>query len=202
MNGRNLTANEIALAKKVFKDAIDYKKVIIHNQKYIFFQPANSGMTPNGEIYVDGFYKKDYSAVNYAGQSFFIHEMTHVWQYQLKILNPITAAIAENIKHFFSYDKAYEYELIAGKDLLDYNIEQQASIIEDYFRVHIVNIKPFPGRMSNKLPDVKNNMLFEKVLAKFIANPKYGEHMISCKKRRYVPPGKQNVICTRVRVHE
>ena len=202
MNERNLTSNEIALAKKIFKNSINYKKVKIHNKKYIFFQPANSGMTPNGEIYVDGFFKKDYSAINDAGKSFFIHEMTHVWQYQLKILNPVTAAIAENIKHFFHYDKAYEYELTAGKDLLDYDIEQQASIVEDYFRIHIANIKPFPGRMKNSLQDAKKNMLFEKVLAKFISNPKYAEHTIKCKRRRHRQPGKQGVICNRVRVNE
>jgi type VI secretion system secreted protein VgrG len=202
VNGRNLTANEIILAKKVFKDAIDYKKVIIHNEKYIFFQPANSGMTPNGEIYVDGFYKKDYSSVNGFGKAFFIHEMTHVWQYQLKILNPITAAITENIKHFFNYDKAYEYELAAGKDLLDYNIEQQASIIEDYFRIHIAKIKPFPGRMKNSLADVNKDLLFEKALAKFLSSPRYAEHTIKCKRNRFGPHGKGRLICNRVRVNE
>lgn len=202
MGGRNLTLNETALAKKIFRDSIDYKKVKIHNQKYIFFQPSNSGMTPNGEIYVDGFYKKDYSVINDFGKAFFIHEMTHVWQYQLKILNPITAAIAENIRHFFSYDKAYEYKLEAGKDLLDYNIEQQASIIEDYFRVYMANIKPFPGRMINSLDEIKKDMLFEKVLAKFLSNPTYGKHTIQCKRSRHGPPGSRRMICTRVRVNE
>jgi len=51
MQERLLTQGEIKLAEKVFKSSIDYSKVKIHNKKYIFFQPDNSGMTPNGEIY-------------------------------------------------------------------------------------------------------------------------------------------------------
>lgn len=54
MSGRALTAGEVVLAKRVFKDSIDYTKVKIHNKKYIVVQPNNSGMTPNGEIYVSG----------------------------------------------------------------------------------------------------------------------------------------------------
>ena len=60
MSGRSLTEGEIKLAKPIFKDSIDYSLVRVHDEKYIFFQPGNSGMTPNGEIYVDGAYSADY----------------------------------------------------------------------------------------------------------------------------------------------
>ena len=107
MASRIMTTGEIKLASQIFKTSIDYSKVIIHDKKYIFFQPENSGMTPNGEIYMNGSYSKDYSKLNGRGKGFLIHELVHVWQYQLNILNPITAAISENFAHVFDYSRAY-----------------------------------------------------------------------------------------------
>ena len=88
MSERALTPGETALAKRLFKDSLDYTKVKIHNKKYVFVQPDNSGMTPNGEIYVSGSetYKNDYAKEVSRLRGFFIHEMAHVWQYQLNIL--------------------------------------------------------------------------------------------------------------------
>lgn len=132
-NERSLTPGEETLAKKMFKNSITYSKVKIHNEKYTFVQPSNSGMTPNGEIYVDGIYKNDYSVESYSLKAFFIHEMAHVWQYQNDVLSPIWSAIWEFFEEGFQYNDAYKYKLEKGKDLVDYDIEQQASIIEDYY---------------------------------------------------------------------
>ncbi len=42
-------------------------------------------MTPEGEIYFpDEVYKDDFSKSNASDRHFFIHEMVHVWQHQLK----------------------------------------------------------------------------------------------------------------------
>ena len=87
MSSRNLTTGEIALAKKIFKGSIAYERVRIHDEAYVFFQPNNSGMTPNGEIYVTGGCPADYSTAESHFRAFFIHEMTHVWQFQLDVLN-------------------------------------------------------------------------------------------------------------------
>ena len=130
-------------------------------------------MTPNGEIYLNGAYKEDFGLERPAVQAFFIHEMTHVWQYQNNVLNPITSAISETISHFFNYAEAYKYTLDETKDLLDYKIEQQASIVEDYFRTKFLNLLPTPGNLQNDYNEVKKNQLYEKVLAKFIADPSY-----------------------------
>ena len=181
---RALTAGEIRLAKKVYKFALDYSLVKIHDGKYAFFQPSQSGMTPNGEIYVDGVYMSDYSKGVPAIQGFFIHEMAHVYQHQLKILNPIFAAISESFMHGFDYAKAYHYTLDANKDLLDYEIEQQAAIIEDYFRVAHLNLSPVKGHMQNSYPDVVKNGLFVKVLKKFLVNPAYAKHEVVCNTRK------------------
>ena len=52
MKKRALTEGEIELAKSIYKDSLNYDKITIHNHKYVFFQPKNSGMTPNGKIYM------------------------------------------------------------------------------------------------------------------------------------------------------
>lgn len=171
MSGRALTPGEIALARAVFKDAIDYRAVKIHHRRFVFFQANNSGMTPNGEIYIVGerTYAPDYAFATKALKGFFIHEMAHVWQYQRNILRPITAAIAEYLRHRGDYAKAYRYELVTGKDLRDYRIEQQAQIIQDFFlRV--------TARAWARAPvaDLDGDAaLYTQVLAHFLADPTY-----------------------------
>jgi hypothetical protein len=111
--------------------------------------------------------------------------MAHVWQYQLEVLNPITAAIGESISHFFNYEKAYEYTLEKGKDLLDYAIEQQAAMIEDYYRVHIAGIRPVRGYMQNDLGEVRKNNLLKSVLSRFIKDPNYARNGIESTRARH-----------------
>lgn len=195
---RNLTPAEIALATKIYKTSIDYAKVKVHDAKYSAIQPSNSGMTPKGEIYINGVYRADYGTASANLKAFFIHEMAHVYQYQLNILDPITAAIGASIKNAFNYDKAYFYTLDAKKDLLDYGIEQQAQMIEDYCRINILYSLPKRQYLENKLVDVKKDGLYAKVLKKFISDPSYAKHIDVCKKKKI---GKvRRMVCTRVLV--
>ena len=125
MSDRSLTEGEIKLAKPIFKDSIDYSAVRVHDGKYIFFQPGNSGMTPNGEIYVDGIYSADYSGESPQRQAFFIHEMTHVWQAQARGRWHLPLR-----RHPFC---RYDYALKPGWPLERYGIEQQAEIMRHAF---------------------------------------------------------------------
>ncbi len=166
-NSRALTPNEIILARKVFRDSIDYAKVKIHDRSYIFFQPARSGMTPNGEIYFNcgqpSICSADFGRTG--NQGLFIHEMAHVWQKQNHVLNPTMAAVGEFMRNLGNYGNAYRYTLDPGKDLTDYRIEQQAEIIEAYFRSTFLGQAP-PGSVSD----------LRSVLAKFLNDPKYPRH--------------------------
>jgi Hint domain len=169
MGERTLTSGEIKLAKTVYKKALKYSKIRIHDESYIFFQPDNSGMTPNGEIYMSGSaYHADYSKEGKHTRAFFIHEMAHVWQYQCNVLSPIWSAIGETIHHLGNYSKAYQYTLDASKDLLDYGIEQQASILEDYY-LSIAGGGGSSGSPSGGKPKTK----MQAVLKKFLQNPAY-----------------------------
>jgi type VI secretion system secreted protein VgrG len=58
---RPLTSGEIAMARQMFGNSIDYSKVKVHNHGYLPFdlQGENTAMSPDGEIY---FRKENYEA--------------------------------------------------------------------------------------------------------------------------------------------
>jgi hypothetical protein len=177
MPPRPLTKGEIALARTIFADSVDYTTVTVSDQKFlgISFLPEGTAMAPNGNLFMPGCYRDDYAAEGTVWQSIFLHEMTHVWQYQNKVLNPIPAAAKLAVKHKFNYQAAYEYALDGKKDLLDYNMEQQAAIVQDYFAMKQNGGYSNWGCCQNVCDDAEKLMLFEKVLAKFLVDPGYAK---------------------------
>lgn len=173
MSERDLTSGEIILVREMFKTSVKFGQVKIHNEKYFFKQPPNSGMTPSGEIYVNGDpYRDDYSVADPYLKAFFIHEMTHVWQYQNNILHVKTSAILGQISHPGNYNEMYKYTLEDDKSLVDYGIEQQAAIVEDYFLVVKKGILQFrDNRIQNQGTWAEKRELLKKVMADFIADP-------------------------------
>jgi hypothetical protein len=121
-----LTPGEIALARSVFGEAIDYARVRVRRRKWFPFQPRKIAMAPNGSIHFhpeSPSYCDDFSTAGLGSQGFFIHEMTHVWQHQSGLFLPLR-------RHPFS---RYEYRLVAGRPLTHYGIEQQAEIVRHAF---------------------------------------------------------------------
>jgi len=175
MKGRKLTTNEIQFTKGIYGDSIKYDQVKIFDEKYAFFQPDNSGMTPNGNIYIHGATSSDFGASTERAilKAFFIHEMAHVWQKQNNVLNPIASAIANSIRHAFFYGEAYKYTLKDSVDLLEYRMEQQAQIIEDYTRITKLNLLPKPSFLQNKVTGKPLLKLYNSVLTKFFNDPSY-----------------------------
>ena len=126
MSERALTSAETALARSVFGDAIDYARVKIVNKKWAFFQPKRTVMAPLGAIHFHpkgGLFCDDFCGRNLEGQGLFIHEMTHVWQYQQGIFLPLR-------RHPFC---RYDYSIKPGWPLHKYGIEQQAEIVRHWF---------------------------------------------------------------------
>ena len=125
---RALSPGEIALARTMFGDAIDYAKVMIRRRKWAFFQPRRVTMAPRGHLHFHPLgeaYCDDFSQVALHRQALFIHEMTHVWQTQTLgewylVLNRMPWA-------------SYDYTLKPGWPLTKYGIEQQARIVEHAF---------------------------------------------------------------------
>ena len=88
-----------------------------------------------------------------------MHEMVHVWQYQLGYPVKLRGALRIGL--------SYEYELAEGKTLADFNMEAQGDLLADYWalRFETPPVVLAQGRYAQSLP------LFEKVLATFLVDP-------------------------------
>ncbi|WP_288455493.1 type IV secretion protein Rhs [uncultured Enterobacter sp.] len=165
---RRMTLGEIAMARRVFGDSIVYSRVWIHYDSYLPFglQKQNYAMTPNGGLwYRKQMYREDFSAnsVFVEDKYVFIHELGHVWQHQHGQWVRMRGA--------FSWAAEYTYRLDKEK-LTDYSLEQQASILADYWLLLVYGISKWssyqrPGRMGmyrgvDKLQDVPS--LYQKIV--------------------------------------
>jgi hypothetical protein len=171
--GRPLTSGEIAMARLVFADAIDYSRVAVHDRGYFPFglQHRQTAVTPNGSMYFPkDCFEEDFSARGIGSQMWFMHELTHVWQFQLGYWVKMRGAIRVGL--------AYGYTLAPGRRLADYNMEAQGNIIADYFalgfrgsegRRHLYEhrYRAHPGALA----------LYEAVLADFLDDPANRSHL-------------------------
>ncbi len=176
---RPLTAGEIALATRVFGTSICYDKVGITATAFMPFQPKGTAMAPDGNLYMYGCYHDDYAQQPPMTQAHFIHEMTHVWQKQNGVLDPIKSALKLNLAYRFNYNAAYFYTLDAARDLTSYNMEQQATIVQDYFLRTFCGHAHDSGKCQTNGGWDNTRALYEAVLKNFLANPHYA---------RKVPP--------------
>ena len=127
-DARPLTPGEIALARSVFGDAIDYSKIRLVKRKWWPFHPKNAAMAPSGNIHFHPhgkLWSEDFSAEPLHRQGLFIHEMTHVWQAQTRgrLYLPL-------MRHPFC---RYRYRLVPGRPFHRYGLEQQAEIVRHVF---------------------------------------------------------------------
>ena len=159
---RPLTAGEIALARLLFQDAIDYQRVRIYNRRYLPFglQPRNCAMTPNGSLY---FHKSccllDFSSGSEDARHWFLHEMAHVWQHQLGYAVRLRGAVRIGL--------SYHYDLAPGKTLADFNMEAQGDLLADYFV-----LRHLGSPASMRQPRYAASLpLYEQVLANFLDSP-------------------------------
>ncbi|HEX8688156.1 MAG TPA: hypothetical protein VF654_16710, partial [Pyrinomonadaceae bacterium] len=147
MASRPLKGSEVELARQVFEDNLPYDKVHLSNR----FFPFNEGTAVTAAspltfipvrtlrsytIFVGPDVHRD-GADGPLFRDTFIHELTHVWQgyhgllgwaYMAQsMLAQGYAILTERSRH-----KAYTYE--AGAPWESYNVEQQASIVQGWFR--------------------------------------------------------------------
>lgn len=125
---RALTPGELREARSIYGARINYQSVEIHNGKYAIWQPDNTEMAPNGHVYFPTpIYKPDFS-VNTDAMSFLIHEFGHVWQVQ--------SGVWLIMRRVFRDGGDYDYGAIdANATLGRYKVEEQASILADYYRL-------------------------------------------------------------------
>ena len=128
MASRALTDGEIALARSVFGDAIDYGRVRLVRGKWWPLQPRGTVMAPTGNIHFhprSKLWSEDFSKEPLHRQALLIHELTHVWQTQKggRFYLPL-------MRHPFC---KYRYALDDGRPFERYGLEQQAEIVRHRF---------------------------------------------------------------------
>ncbi|HSI49054.1 MAG TPA: Rhs element Vgr protein [Ideonella sp.] len=159
---RGLTVNERDMARTLFGNSVDYNRVKVHNEEYLWFglQPDDTAMTPNGEMYFNPkHFKEDFALAGFSDSLWFMHEMVHVWQHQLGYPVMLRGAIRIGL--------GYDYTLDAKKTLGDCNMEAQGDLLSDYWAVK--NFSHPPEMHQSK--HINDRALFETVLRLFIANP-------------------------------
>src|SRR5262249_61084689 len=92
------------------------------------------GYVPNMSPHI---WSWDYSKVLPANAAVFVHEMVHVWQSGHGRHNILRGLyLWGKYDHITGdYEDSYKYDLDSSTLLSDFNMEQQAQIIEDYYRV-------------------------------------------------------------------
>lgn len=190
---------KLSFAKSFFGNAIDYRFVRIHKSKLIpGVQSDQVSMTPWGELYMPNEnYKNDFSIIksqlDIRDLHHFIHEISHVWQYQRKKMlsrglfvicgaayAPVTGvaqaidaiseslpnALAEIGKDISGAIDPYTYKNSSPKDFFEYNMESQAEILADYFISEIMGQKGYTGKSSNRR--IRVDFFYEKTLENFL----------------------------------
>ena len=174
VEGRTLTAGELELLAPVFGAGVDTSLVRVSPARFIRFQDEYTYMTPENTIYAPGaLYREDFSApeIDPYLQGVFVHEVAHVWQHQ-NGLDLIAAGLITFAGTRGDYGKAYPYRLEAGRDLTEYGIEQQASIVEDWFLMGAHGLAP--ARLEDAPASARDrDGLYRAVLAAFLADPTY-----------------------------
>lgn len=120
------------MTQLIFGGKINYTKPKVYNRPYVA-QNKDTAVTPNGNIYVrgdgtpgGGLYRADYSMDSDVYiKAVFIHEMTHVWQHQVGMSVTLRAILDRNYN--------YDFPTFGTKDFKKYGIEEQASIVEDFY---------------------------------------------------------------------
>ncbi|PIT13062.1 hypothetical protein BGI33_00080 [Snodgrassella alvi] len=171
---RLLTLGEMAMVTSVFKAAITLTDVRVRKGPILPLQ-GEYAVTPMGEIYwPTKEYLEDYSLEKIDDKHFFMHEMVHVWQYQMGMWVALRGACSLLVD--------YHYALTDDKVLSDYGMEQQASIIADYYILRDFGYDHWLRKTKQKYKGNKprNKQLvqdlwlkmYENTLRLFLKNPK------------------------------
>lgn len=127
-NSRPLHAWEKKLARGIFGKSINYQRVRV--DEYAFAGPRQFRLCYVSFYCINSWGKMD--------NSLLVHELAHVWQYQkLGIVYVPRALAAQRSPEGYNYGGAQGLKeaRLAGRSLHDFNLEQQADIVSDYYRI-------------------------------------------------------------------
>ncbi len=124
---RPLREEEIRRAKPIFDNTIDYRRVRIDEQAWL-------GPKQYHFCYVS------FHTINSWGQmrdDILIHELVHVWQYERYGAVYIAKALLAQWEEGYDYGGWMNLDKVKNESgkLADFNFEQQADIVMDYYRL-------------------------------------------------------------------
>jgi hypothetical protein len=178
VEGRVLTDREIALLQPIYGAGVDLSLVRVIPAKLSRFQGDDTYMTPENSIYAPGsLFEEDFAApgIDPYLQAVFVHELAHVWQHQSG-LDVVAAGFVSFVDTKGRYGKGYAYALGLGRDLTEYAVEQQASILEDWFLIRVWGLPPASLQNPPDDPGVRDRE-YQDVLASFLADPTYSRKL-------------------------
>jgi hypothetical protein len=133
MSRRALNGHEITMARQVFRNTLPYAAILIndtlgckglpHALNFVGLDNEPSYVLHVGPVGFSGMHLSSY------WKNTLIHELTHVWQSRNS--NWPAAFIFNSIGCHIGSEDPYQYTAGAAWDA--YNVEQQASIVEDWF---------------------------------------------------------------------
>lgn len=134
INARKLRPDEITEARKVLGDALDYAQVRVDEYAFLAFcgkwyaRSHNMGLTTWHTV---NFTRKLRTAPGNGDMAWLVHELAHVAQYEAVGTRYMGEALHAQTYGGYAYGGR---DGLTGKDLVDFNREQQASILEDAYR--------------------------------------------------------------------
>ena len=149
MTTRLLRESEVAFARQVFEDHLPYDRVHLSDRFFPFNEKTRTAVTA-ASLSSFAFVRSLRSYTIFVGprvydegadgprfRDTFIHELTHVWQgfhsglgWEYMVQSMLAQGHAILTKG--NRNRAYDYK--PGKGWDDYNVEQQASIVQGWFR--------------------------------------------------------------------
>jgi hypothetical protein len=125
---RPLTEKEKALCISLFGNSIDVRLVRVDDR-------ASIGLRKLALAYVS------FNTINYRKKirtAILVHELVHVWQYQqfgsVYISKALKAQKSEEGYDYGGVSRLYQM-MLSDKQLTNFNFEQQADIVEDYYKM-------------------------------------------------------------------
>jgi hypothetical protein len=103
--------------------------------------------------------------------------VTHIWQFANGD-DILVEGVEQLIRARGDYDRVYRYTLEHDRDLTDYNIEQQAAILEDYYRIRYEGLHPVELGNQN-LSIYEREQLYDEVLGEFFHDARYARKAIA-----------------------
>ena len=127
-NTRSLSSDEKALALTIFGDELLYRRIRMDEKAYL-------GPKRYRFCYVSFFTINSWGPMR---DDIFIHELVHIWQYQQHGASYIPRALAaQRTPEGYNYGGLKQLKITKnnGGNLADFNYEQQADIVADYYRL-------------------------------------------------------------------